>query len=223
MLKVVKKHGFNHVRFHTWCPPDAAFEAADRLGVYLQAEVPGWVDDWGPETVTRPQGLGRDPLVLDYLRREMRRMSEAYGNHPSFLLCALGNEFGERHTEWPAINGVIEEIKALDPRRLYSGCAARRHLDADDFWVTHDTGSATRGVGPGGTDWDFSKALETSPVPLIAHETGQRPVFPDYGALLPKFTGPLLPLNLERYRRGLAESGLEDQLPQFVKLPPAFN
>ena len=61
VLKIVKEYGFNHVRFHTWCPPNAAFEAADRLGVYLQAEAPAWVDDWGTQTVTKPAGIGRDP------------------------------------------------------------------------------------------------------------------------------------------------------------------
>ena len=223
ILGVVKEHGFNHVRFHTWCPPEAAFEAADRLGVYLQAEVPAWVDDWGIDTVTKPGGIGRDPQVFEYLQREMRRMSEAYGNHPSFLLCAIGNEFGERITDWTAVNALVQEIKLLDPRRLYSGCAARRHLAADDFWVTHDSGAATRGVGQASTDWDFSAALKASPVPLIAHETGQRPTFPDYAALLPKFTGPLLPLNLERYQRGLAESGLAHQSQQFVEASAHFQ
>ena len=223
VLRTIKKHGFNHVRFHTWCPPDAAFAAADRLGIYLQAETPGWVDDWGPQTSTHPQGLGRDPRVLDYLRRELRRMSVAYGNHPSFLFCSIGNEFGDRQTDWPAINRVVEEIKSLDPRRLYAGCAARRHLPADDFWVTHDSGAPTRGVGPAGTDWDFSEALKSSPVPLIAHETGQRPVFPDYETLLPKFDGPLLPLNLQRLRRGLLENSLSHQLPQFVEASARFQ
>lgn len=223
ILGVVREYGFNHVRFHTWCPPEAAFEAADRLGVYLQPEAPAWVDDWGVETVTKPLGIGRDPEVEAYLRTELRRMSETYGNHPSFLLCSIGNEFGMKSTDWDRVNAMVEEIKAFDPRRLYTACGARKHLAADDFWYTHHTGASTRGVGPAHTDWDFASALEASPVPVIAHETGQRPVFPDYDKLLPKFTGPLLPLNLDRYRRSLIASGLAGQLPDFVRASARFQ
>ena len=223
VLGVVKKYGFNHVRFHTWCPPDAAFEAADRLGVYLQPEAPAWVDDWGTGTITKPPAIGRDPQITDFLRAELQRMSEAYGNHPSFLLCAIGNEFGMQSTDWERVNAMVEEIKVLDPRRLYTGCGARKRLAADDFWFTHNSGASTRGVGPANTDWDFVRAVEASPVPVIAHETGQRPVFPDYEKLLPKFTGPLLPLNLERYRRALITNGLADRLGDFVRASARFQ
>lgn len=223
VMKVIKNYGFNHVRFHTWCPPEAAFQAADQLGLYLQVEAPAWIDDWGLQTVTRPLGIGKDPEVTDFLRRELRRMSEAYGNHPSFLFCAIGNEFGLQGTDWDQVNAMVAEIKAKDPRRLYAGCGARKRLEADDFWFTHNTGVSTRGVGPGHTDWDFAKAAEASPVPLLAHETGQRPVFPDYAALLPKFIGPLAPLNLERYRRGLVQSGLAEQANDFVRASARFQ
>jgi len=223
VLGVVQNHGFNHVRFHTWCPPDAAFEAADRLGVYLQPEAAAWVDDWGTGTITKPPAIGRDPQINEFLRAELRRMSESYGNHPSFLLCAIGNEFGLQGTDWERVNAMVEEIKALDSRRLYTGCGARKNLPADDFWFTHNSGASTRGVGPAHTDWDFAKAVEASPVPVIAHETGQRPVFPNYDALLPKFTGPLLPLNLERYRRALLASGLGNQLDDFVRASARFQ
>lgn len=223
ILGVVKEYGFNHVRFHTWCPPDAAFEAADRLGVYLQPETAAWVDDWGLETVTRPPAIGRDPAITAFLRAELRRMSEAYGHHPSFLLCAIGNEFGMRGTDWEQVNALVEEIKAFDPRRLYAGCGARKNLPADEFWFTHHTSTGTRGVGPAHTDWDFAAALDASPVPLVAHETGQRPVFPDYDRLLPKFTGPLLPLNFERHRRALVANGLDAQVPDFVRASARFQ
>jgi hypothetical protein len=32
----------NHLRFHSWCPPEAAFKVADSLGVYLHVELPLW-------------------------------------------------------------------------------------------------------------------------------------------------------------------------------------
>ena len=50
-LKTCKQYGINHVRFHSWCPPEACFEAADNLGIYLQPELPIWggfdeKDEW---------------------------------------------------------------------------------------------------------------------------------------------------------------------------------
>jgi beta-galactosidase/beta-glucuronidase len=42
ILKIIKKHGLNHMRFHSWCPPEAAFIAADEEGVYLQVEASAW-------------------------------------------------------------------------------------------------------------------------------------------------------------------------------------
>lgn len=33
-----RQHGLNHVRFHSWCPPEAAFVAADEMGMYLEIE-----------------------------------------------------------------------------------------------------------------------------------------------------------------------------------------
>jgi hypothetical protein len=223
VLGVIRGYGFNHVRFHTWCPPEAAFEAADRLGIYLQPETAAWVDDWGTGTVTRPAGIGHDPEVVEFLRNELRRMSDAYGNHPSFVMCAIGNEFGMNSTDWELVNSMVEEIKDLDPQRLYTGCGARKHLSADDFWFTHNSGAGTRGIGPANTDWDFGRAAEVSPVPLIAHETGQRPVYPDYDSLLPKFQGPLLPLNIARFQRGLEASGMIGRLSDFVRASARFQ
>ena len=138
-------------------------------------------------------------------------------------MLTIGNEFGFKNTDWACVNEMVQEIKLADPRRLYSGCTARKHLPADDYWVTHDSGAATRGIGPAHADWDFAKAAAASPVPVIAHETGQRPVFPDYERLLPAFTGPLAPLNLERYRRALQASGMEGQAREFVRASALFQ
>ena len=32
IFSTIKAHGLNHVRFHSWCPPEAAFIAADKVG-----------------------------------------------------------------------------------------------------------------------------------------------------------------------------------------------
>ncbi|MBM3879374.1 MAG: hypothetical protein FJ387_06595 [Verrucomicrobia bacterium] len=224
IFRVIKEHGFNHVRFHTWCPPEAAFEAGDRLGLYLAPETAAWVDDWTRRTASQPPAIGRDPAINAFVQDEIRRVLETYGNHPSFLLFGIGNEFGLEGTDWEAVHGWVAEAKARDPRRLYTGAAARRNLAADDFWLTHDAhGIATRGLGPAHTDWDFSAAAQASAVPIIAHETGQRPVFPDYDDLLPKFTGPLQPWNYVRLRDRLTAQGLADQVKAFERASAQFQ
>lgn len=38
IFRMSKAHGLNHMRFHSWCPPEAAFIAADQVGFYLQPE-----------------------------------------------------------------------------------------------------------------------------------------------------------------------------------------
>ena len=225
VLGVIKEYGFNHVRFHTWCPPEAAFEAADRLGVYLQAEAPAWVDDWGTGTVTKPPAIGRDPEVTEFLRRGTS--PHVRGLRQPSVVSALRHRQRVRNAEAPTGNASTPWWRKS--RRSIRGgstrVAARASIwPADDFWFTHDSGASTRGVGPAHTDWDFAKAAAAlSPVPVIAHETGQRPVFPDYDALLPKFTGPLLPLNLERYRRALVANGLGGQMKDFVRASARFQ
>jgi len=223
-LGIIKAYGFNHVRFHTWCPPEAAFEAADRLGLYLAPETPFWVDDWTTGTWKTPASLGRDRESTSYVRNEIRRISDAYGNHPSFAFFCIGNEFGNSGTDWQHVNGLLDEAKRNDSRRLYNATAARKRMSADDFWVTHHTGEVgARGVGPAHTNWDFSAATDSTDLPLIAHETGQRPVFPDYEAMLPKFTGPLKPYNYERLYNRFKSEGLGARMQDFHEASARFQ
>lgn len=224
VLGTIKQYGFNHVRFHTWCPPEAAFEAADRLGVYLQPETALWVDTWTLQTATLPLAPGRDPAVTDFIQREIRGVCDAYGNHPSFALFCIGNEFAVKESDWTEVNKWIVDAKRYDPRRLYTAATARERGQDDDYWVTHEVyAKPARGMLFPHTDWDFAEAAEKSPVPVIAHETGQRPVFPDYAVLLPKFTGPLKPYNMDRFRDALEKSGLYGQVGDFVRASARFQ
>lgn len=208
ILGTIRQHGLNHVRYHSWCPPAAAFEAADRLGLYLAPETPLWIDNWTMEAGSHPEAFGEDPDVVAFIQREMDVMLERYGNHPSFALFCVGNEIGSA-ADWALLNSMIARARERDPRRLYTVSTARQRAPTDDYWVTHHTGRhAVRGVGPAHTDWDFAAAVASVDRPLVAHETGQRPVFPDYSALLPKFTGPLRPYNLEAFRDKLERAGL---------------
>ncbi|MES1180899.1 MAG: sugar-binding domain-containing protein, partial [Verrucomicrobiota bacterium] len=79
IIQSCKDYGLNGIRFHSWCPPEAAFEAADELGFYLQPECGLWAD------------FSNQP-TRDWLYAETERMLKAYGNHPSFILLAPSNE-----------------------------------------------------------------------------------------------------------------------------------
>lgn len=81
IFHTVKDYGMNHVRFHSWCPPEAAFDAADELGLYLQVELPMWIKD-----------VGQYPARRDFFEKEMYAILDEYGNHPSFILFCNGNE-----------------------------------------------------------------------------------------------------------------------------------
>src|SRR5690606_34114296 len=69
------------MRFHTWCPPEAAFQAADQLSFYLQVENPDWRFT-----------VGKDAEVNRFLKEEADRILKTYGNHPSFIMFCEGNE-----------------------------------------------------------------------------------------------------------------------------------
>ncbi|MCC3373857.1 glycoside hydrolase family 2 TIM barrel-domain containing protein [Cohnella sp. REN36] len=111
ILGIAKSYGINHYRFHTCCPPEAAFEAADLLGIYMEPELPFW------GTVTDESYDNHNQAEQDYLIREGFAMLEAYGNHPSFVMISLGNElWGSKRR----IDDILKAYKAFDDRPLYT-------------------------------------------------------------------------------------------------------
>ena len=83
IYRTIKSYGLNFMRFHSWCPPEAAFEAADLEGLILQPE--------GPQANI---DAGVDPARDAFIEAELLRIVRTYGNHPSFCLMTLGNEYG---------------------------------------------------------------------------------------------------------------------------------
>ena len=86
VLKISKSYGINHYRFHTCCPPEAAFVAADMLGIYMQPELPFW------GTITDENDENHNQAEQDYLISEGFSMLKNFGNHVSFVMMSLGNE-----------------------------------------------------------------------------------------------------------------------------------
>ena len=217
VLGKCKEYGINHLRFHSYCPPEAAFKVADRLGLYLQPEGPSWPN----HGVKLRRGMAIDQYLLD----EGRRMLDEYGNHPSFCMMAAGNE--------PAGDWVgycrdwVKAMKEYDPTRLYCGASVGGGWAWDEGSDYHVKGGAR------GLDWDrhapqssdnyYEQLLRprnykgTAPnnEPIIAHEQGQWCAFPDFKEIS-HYTGVYKAKNFEIFRDMLRDNGMESQAEHFL-------
>ena len=209
IFHTVRSYGMNHVRFHSWCPPEAAFAAADELGLYLQVELPMWIKD-----------AGRHPARRDFFEREMYAVLDAYGHHPSFILMCNGNE---NEGDFGVLEDLVRKGRAHDDRHLYAASTARTHTASDQFYVSHVTakGGITVYEGVPGTDWDKNAESDID-VPVIAHETGQRCMYPNF-AEMEKYTGVLEPRNFEVFRERLARNGMLHQADDFFRATGAHT
>ena len=222
-------YGLNHVRFHSWCPPEAAFVAADELGIILQPELPFWgsFDD-------------KDSLLMNFLHKEGENILRWYGHHPSFRMFALGNEL------WGSIDKMAEfiaDFRKIAPDKVYT-FGSNYYLGYKgvkpgmDYFTTcrvggegwGNYGTHTRGsfsfadAADGGminhfypnTEMNFTEGCGLTNVPIISHETGQFQTYPDYDEIK-KYTGVLYPYNMEVFRSRLEKAGMADQAKDFHK------
>ncbi len=147
VMRIAKSYGINHYRFHTWCPPAAAFKAADIVGIYMQPELPVWGSIGGPAKRMKgdvEQRVDSDPVQarVDYLRQEGLCMLKSYSHYPSFVMMALGNEMGG---SMDAMAGLINDYRQYDPTKLYAQGSNNflnnpRQAKGDDYWTTTMTG-----------------------------------------------------------------------------------
>ena len=217
VFRKIKNYGLNHVRFHSYCPPEAAFAAADRIGIYLQPEGPSW-----PNHGVR---LGQGQNIDKYLLEESKRIIDEYGHHPSFVMMAAGNEPAG---DWVSYcNDWVRQMKEYDPSKLYCGASVGGGWAWDDGSEYHVKGGAR------GLDWDDHapssaddylsgiefprnyKAAEPNQTPVIAHEQGQWCAFPDFKEI-PQFTGAYKPGNFEIFRDLLRSGGMEPMAEKFL-------
>jgi hypothetical protein len=225
IFRVMQSYGLNHMRFHSWCPPEAAFVAADQLGVILQPEAPVWAHD-----------LGREPERDAFMACETRRILDTYGNHPSFCMFSLGNELGG---EIEFLRNLVVESKQHDSRRLYtttsSGGFPMRGGEpqpCDDFMLTNThNGLVMRGdlrgesrfyTEPPETVTDYRAGLEGLSIPFVVHEVGQWVVYPNFKEI-EKYTGVLRPRNFEIFRDSLNAHHMGDQAEDFLKSSGALS
>lgn len=201
-----RQWGLNHLRFHSWCPPKAAFEAADEMGFYLQVELPLW-----------SLVVNKDTAMNRFLYEEADRIIAEYGNHPSFCFWSLGNEL---QPDFTYLNDFVKRLKAKDKRHLYTTTAytfEKGHGSwpepEDEFFITQTTKKGwVRGQGVFDAksptfDKDYVASIEGMTVPLVTHEIGQYAVYPNM-AEIEKYTGVLEPLNFKAVKADLKNKGL---------------
>ncbi len=226
IFKIYKAHGLNQVRFHSGCPPEAAFQAADQLGIYLMVELV-WMTsinakpDLRPISATMgmPKGIGNNDRTIDsFVVKETKRLLNQYGNHPSFCFFAFGNEMDNLNRE--AVNKWLEEFKRDDPRHLYAGTTARMVLSNDDFQESHivpGKGSIVNKAGNPSTLTGYDSAYVYTKVPVIAHELGQYPVYPSWAEIARYATTPFRFINLEKSLVLAKENHIDGQAEDFRK------
>jgi beta-galactosidase len=202
IIRACQAHGLNGMRFHSWCPPEAAFTAADELGFYLQPELGLWAP-------FNPGGV-----YTKYLGEETPRVLRAYGNHPSFVLFSPSNEPGGNYEQVTPQWAKAEHEK--DPRRLYSagtGWFRRGQVEGGaQYAVLVRYGTRPRSFGQlrNVTGWfgrDFRAALADAHIPVLAHEVGQWSAYPDFDVIA-KFTGYMRPSNYDIFRFIAEQNGV---------------
>lgn len=215
-FKTIKSYGLNHVRFHAWCPPECAFDAADEIGMYLSVEMPLWLnkDVCALET-------GDDPIHRQYFMSEAIAISKAYGNHPSFIMFSNGNE---NMGDFDLLNDITTCIKAYDNRRLYTLTTNFDHpvLPCEDYLCAYEAYTNPVRIqriqekAAKDTALDYTNAVSETPVPIISFEVGQYCVYPDVD-LIESYTGNMMPVNLDAIKKFMIEKGVYDRLRDYIK------
>ena len=208
IFTICKNHGLNHMRFHSWCPPEAAFEAADKLGFYLHVEGPSWAN--------HGTSLGDGKPIDQYIYDETDRILDAYGNHPSFCMMAYGNEpAGKNQAEY--LGKLVNHWKAEDNRRVYTSASIGRSwpLVPEAQFIVRSEPRGLPWSKPPESVFDYTDRIEQYTVPYVTHEMGQHCVFPDFKEIK-EYTGVYKAKNFELFKEELAKHHMGDQAEDFL-------
>lgn len=211
IIRICKAHGLNHIRFHSWCPPKAAFDAADKLGFYYQVEISAWAN------------IGDGNPIDKWIYAESERMVAEYGNHPSFCLMSYGNEpSGANHKAY--LTEFVKYWKAKDSRRVYTSGAGWPIIPENDYHNVH-TGTRIQGWDQNlnsvinkdapRSDYDWEKTVANLTAPMVSHEIGQWCVYPNFKEI-PKYNGVLKATNFEIFKRSLEAHGMIQLADSFL-------
>lgn len=226
MLLKYRSYGINFVRFHSHCEPEAAFAAADELGMLLQPELSHWdpKDAFGTEESYR------------YYRAELVDLLKTYANHPSFVMLTLGNELQAQDEGRERMRELVRTAKRMDPTRLYANGSnafyGEEGCDPEsDFYTSQSckdvvicgTFSGMRGYlneNYPSADRTYDEAMaeirKEYQKPVFSFEVGQFEVLPDFEEL-ESFHGISDPVNLKLIKKRVEERGLLPTWEKYVE------
>ena len=226
MLLKYRSYGINFVRFHSHCEPEAAFAAADELGMLLQPELSHWdpKDAFGTEESYR------------YYRAELVDLLKTYANHPSFVMLTLGNELQAQDEGRERMRELVRTAKRMDPTRLYANGSnafyGEEGCDPEsDFYtsqsckdvVIRGTFSGMRGYlnenypsADRTYDETMAEIRKEYRKPVFSFEVGQFEVLPDFEEL-ESFHGISDPVNLKLIKKRVEERGLLPTWEKYVE------
>ena len=207
VYRICKAYGLNHIRFHSYCPPEAAFIAADIVGIYLQPEGPSWPN--------HGSSLGNGRPIDQYLLLETQRLTKSYGNYASYCMLASGNEPAGRWVPW--VSMFVDYWKNTDTRRVYTGASV------GGSWAWQPNNQYHVKAGARGLAWgarpetfsDFSPQIDTVRQPFVSHETGQWCAFPNFNEIK-KYTGVHKAKNFELFQEDLFDSDMAPLAHDFM-------
>ena len=210
IIRIAKSHGLNHFRFHSWCPPKAAFQAADLLGFYFQIEGPFWTS------------VGDGGTIDEFIYSECDRILKEYGNHPSFCFLAYGNEPGGKNQK-KFLGNLVNHWKKQDPRHLYTSASGWPIIPESDYHSTpaprgHQWGaglSSRMNAKPPETVTDYRDFVSQHKSPVVSHEIGQWCVYPNFREI-GKYNGVTRAYNFEIFRDRLKDSLMLDHAQDFL-------
>lgn len=226
ILKVYHSYGVNCMRFHSHIPPDAAFEAADQLGMLMQPELSNW----------NPRNAFETEESYRYYLLELEQVILHLANHPSFVMLTLGNELHAGELGHRRMDELLDTAHALDNTRLYAnasndhygqcGCdlksdfyTAMRHRQ-EELRLTSEGMSGPLNHRYPDAKLDYSKTIDQIRTyyerPVFSFEVGQYEILPDFGELN-DFQGVTRPDNLECIRRNVKEKGMEQLWHQQIE------
>ena len=216
-LSIYKEYGLNHVRFHAWCPPEAAFVACDRIGLYALVEMPLWLN----KDVTGSE-VGDDLVHEIFLTRELRQILYNYGNHPSFCFMSNGNE---NMGDFALLDDLNAMGKAMDNRHLYTMTSNFDHpvTSNEDFFLAFQAKGKRIRINSlheevaKATNVNFQEAVDDMPVPIVSFEVGQYCVYPDIDCIDDYSGGNMLPANFEIIRQNAIKAGVYEKKEDYIK------
>ena len=232
ILHLYQSYGVNCMRFHSHIPPEAAFIAADQMGMLMQPELSHW----------NPKNAFEAEDSYAYYQKELKQTILWLANHPSFVMMTFGNELWTGDLGRQRMDAMIELAHSLDLTRMYAngsnayygtiGCDAKSDFYTSQKYFTDDL-RGTFAAMPGDEriqgyinnrypsaavnyDESMKHLRETYAKPVFSFEVGQFEVLPDFDEL-EEFHGISDPANLRLIQEKAEKLGLMKQWKRYVE------